>query len=171
MEKISRDHRTLILQQPVHKQFRLHYASLNGGMVLVHQLVSCLESDYNLLIHLGLVMADEAKKIELLPKLHEKDVDFRRKVLPGARMNKNPDLRINGEYWEVEAPEWPYKKNTISNRIRRGQEQADALIIFFAKEINIKSVEKIIFERFRDHKRFKKAEVWSGYKRIGTYIK
>jgi hypothetical protein len=171
MEKIKPDQRKLILQQPLHQQFILHYSNLNGGVVLVHKLVDCFESDFKLLIDIGIVLANEAKKIELLPKLHEKDVDFRRKLLPGARMNKNPDLRINGEYWEVEAPEWPYKKKSISNRIRRGQEQADAVIISFAKEIDIRYVERIIFERFRDHKRFKKAEVWVNYKRIGTYIK
>jgi hypothetical protein len=171
MEKIRPDQRKLILQQPLHKQFLLYYSNLNGGIVLVHKLVDSCESDFKLLIDIGIVLANEGKKIELLPKLHEKDVDFRRKVLPGVRMNKNPDLRINGEYWEVEAPEWPYRKNSIINRIRRGREQADAVIIFFAKEINIKSVEKIIFEKLGDHRGFKKAEVWVGYKRIGTYIK
>jgi hypothetical protein len=144
---------------------------LNGGVVLVHKLVDCFESDFKLLIDIGIVLANEAKKIELLPKLHEKDVDFRRKVLPGVRMNNNPDLRINGEYWEVEAPEWPYNKTNINNRIRKGQDQAEAVIIYFAKEVNIKSVERIIIKRFKDHQRFKKAEVWIGYKRIGTYIK
>jgi hypothetical protein len=43
--------------------------------------------------------------------------------LRGVRMNKNPDLRIDGEYWEVEAPEWPYKRTNIDNRIIKGQEQ------------------------------------------------
>jgi hypothetical protein len=103
--------------------------------------------------------------------LHEKDVDFRRKVLPGVRMNKNPDYRINEEYWEVESPDWPYNRKKINNRIRKGQEQADALIIFFSKEVNIKSVEVIIQARFKEHQKFKKAEIWVGCKRLGTYIK
>jgi hypothetical protein len=171
MEKIRPDQRKLILQQPLHQQFILHYSNLNGGVVLVHRLVDCFESDFKLLIDIGIVLANEAKKIELLPKLHEKDVDFRRKVLPGVRMNKNPDLRINGEYWEVEAPEWPYKRTSIDNRIKKGQEQADALIIFFAKDVNIKSVERAILGRFYMHQNFKKAEIWINFKRIGTYIK
>jgi hypothetical protein len=99
-KKISKDQRILIFQQPLHQQFILHYSNTNGGVVLVHKLVDNTESDYELLIAIGTVLANEGKKIELLPKLHEKDVDFRRKVLPGARMNKNPDLRIDGEYWE-----------------------------------------------------------------------
>jgi hypothetical protein len=86
-------------------------------------------------------------------------------------MNKNPDLRINGEYWEVEAPEWPYHRTKIHTRIRKGQEQADSLIIFFAKEVNIKSVEVIIQARFKEHRKFKKAEIWVNYKRMGGYIK
>jgi hypothetical protein len=171
MEKIRPDQRKLILQQPLHQQFDLHCSHLHGGLVLVHKLVNSSDSDFELLIAIGEVLAKEAKKVELLPKLHEKDVDFRRKVLSGVRTNKNPDLRINGEYWEVEAPKWPYKKTSIDNRIRQGQEQADSVIIYFAKEVNIKSVERIIIARFKDHQKFKKAEIWVNCKRIGTYIK
>jgi hypothetical protein len=170
-KNISKDQRILIFQQPLHQQFILHYSNTNGGVVLVHKLVDNTESDYGLLIAIGTVLANEGKKIELLPKLHEKDVDFRRKVLPGARTNKNPDLRINGEYWEVESPEWPYKKANINRRIRKGQEQADALIIFFSKDVNIKSVEVIIQGRFKEHQKFKKAEIWVKCIRVGIYIK
>jgi hypothetical protein len=170
-KNISKDQRILIFQQPLHQQFILHYSNTNGGVVLVHKLVDNTESDYELLIAIGTVLANEGKKIELLPKLHEKDVDFRRKVLPGARMNKNPDLRINGEYWEVESPQWPYKRTNINTRVRKGQEQADALIIYFAKEVNINSVERIIKGRLKDHQSSRKAEIWVNYKRIKTYIK
>jgi hypothetical protein len=170
-KNISKDQRILIFQQPLHQQFILHYSYTNGGVVLVHKLVDNTESDYELLIAIGTVLANEGKKIELLPKLHEKDVDFRRKILPGARMNKNPDLRINGEYWEVESPQWPYKYQNVDTRIRHGQEQADALIIFFSKKVNIKSVEGIIQARFKKHRNFKKAEIWTSQQRLGTYIK
>jgi hypothetical protein len=170
-KNISKDQRILIFQQPLHQQYFLHYSNTNGGVVLIHKLVHDTDSDYELLISIGIVLANEGKKVELLPRLHEKDVDFRRKVLPGVRMNKNPDLRINGEYWEVEAPEWPYHRSKIHNRVRKGQEQADALIISFAKEVNIKSVEVIIQARFKEHKKFKKAEIWIKCERIGSYIK
>lgn len=170
-KNLSKDQRILIFQQPLHQQFILHYSNTNGGVVLIHKLVQDTDSDYELLIAIGTVLASEGKKVELLPKLHEKDVDFRRKVLPGARMNKNPDLRINGEYWEVESPEWPYKRVKIHTRVRKGQEQADALIISFAKEVNIKSVEVIIHARFKEHQKFKKAEIWVNYKRVKTCIK
>jgi hypothetical protein len=86
-------------------------------------------------------------------------------------LNKNPDLRINGVYWEVESPKWPYKRLNIDTRIRKGQEQADSLIIFFSKDVNIQSVEVIIQARFKEHRKFKKAEVWIKYQRLSTYIK
>jgi hypothetical protein len=170
-KRISKDQRILILQQPLPQQYILHYITNKGGVVLIHKLVDDSVSDYELLIAIGIVLANEGKKVELLPTLHEKDVDFRRKVLPGVRMNKNPDLRVDGEYWEVEAPEWPYHRTKIHTRVRKGQEQADALIIFFAKEVNIKSVEVIIQARFKEHQKFKKAEIWVNYKRMGSYIK
>jgi len=171
VKKISPDQRKLILQLPLHQQFILHYANTNGGVALVHKLIDNSESDFELLTAIAVVLADEGKKVELLPRLHERDIDFRRKVLPGARMNKNPDLRIDGEYWEVEAPQWPYKKINISTRIRKGQEQADSLIIYFSKCVNVQSVERIIKTRFKDHQSFKKAEIWVNFERIGAYIK
>jgi hypothetical protein len=170
-KNISKDQRVSILQQPLHQQFILHFTTTNGGFVLIHKLVSDTDSDYELLIAIGIILANEGKKVELLPKLHERDIDFRNKVLPNVRLNKNPDLRINGEYWEVESPDWPYNKKKINNRIRKGQEQADSLIVFFSKEVNIKSVEVIVQSRFKEHRKFKKAEIWVNYKRVGTYIK
>jgi hypothetical protein len=100
-KNISKDQRVLILQQPLHQQFILHYSNKNGGVVLIHKLASDTDTDYELLIAIGLILANEGKKVELLPKLHEKDIDFRQKVLPGARTNKNPDFRISEDYWEV----------------------------------------------------------------------
>ena len=169
--KITKEERICILQQPLHLQYICHHSNSNGGVVLIHKLVDTSDSDYELLVAIGIVLANEGQRTELLPKLHERDVDFRNKVLPGVRMNKNPDLRINNEYWEVEAPGWPYKRININNRIRKGQEQADSLIIHFAKEVNIKSVETIIEARFKEHRKFKKAEIWVCCKRLGTYIK
>jgi hypothetical protein len=155
----------------LHQQFILHYSNTNGGFVLIHKLVDTSDTDYELLVTIGIVLANEGQKTEILPKLHERDVDFRSKVLPGVRMNKNPDLRIDGKYWEVESPQWPYKYLNVDTRIRKGQEQASALIIFFSKEVNIKSVENIIKARFKKHRNFNKAEIWVSYKRLGTYIK
>jgi hypothetical protein len=71
----------------------------------------------------------------------------------------------------VEAPEWPYKDININTRIRKGQEQADALILFFTKQVNLRSVERIIKGRFKVHQKFRKAEIWMNYIRMGTYIK
>jgi hypothetical protein len=170
-KNITKDQRICILQQPLHQQYILHYSNTNGGVVLIHKLVDTSDSDYELLVAIGIVLANEGQKIELLPRLHERDVDFRNKVLPGVRMNKNPDLRIDDRYWEVESPEWPYKRININNRIRKGQEQADSLIIHFKKEVNIKSVETIIEARFKEHRKFKKAEIWVNCKKVGTYIK
>src|ERR1044072_6626982 len=130
-KNISKDQRILILQQPLHQQFIIHYSNTNGGVVLIHKLVDADDSDYELLVAIGIVLANDGEKVELLPKLHQRDVDFRNKVLPGAKMNTNPAVRINGEFCEVESPTWAYKKEKINNRIRKGQEQADALIIFF----------------------------------------
>lgn len=80
-------------------------------------------------------------------------------------------MGIDGLYWEVEEPKHPYKNNSIDQRIRKGQEQADNLILHFTKFIQIKSVEALIRERFKQHRNFKKAEIWVCGKRKLSCIK
>ena len=73
-KNFSKDQRMLIFQQPLHQQFFLHHSNTNGGVVLVHKLIDNTESDYELLVAIGIELANEGQKVELLPKLHEKDV-------------------------------------------------------------------------------------------------
>lgn len=75
------------------------------------------------MVNIAPYLAKEGKIVELLPRLHEKDIDYRRKILPGVRANKNPDLRIDGLYWEVEEPKYSYKNNSIDQRIRKDKDK------------------------------------------------
>lgn len=166
-----RQKRQQVLTLALDQQYILHFNDVCGGIVLVHKLVNAEDSDYLLLIDIATHLAKEGKTVELLPRLHEKDIDYRKKVLPGVRVNKNPDLRIDGLYWEVEQPQYPYKNSSIDRRIRKGQEQAENLLLHFSKSVNIKTVKSLIIERFKQHRYFKKAEIWICRKRVGVFIK
>lgn len=173
LEKLinTRQQRQKLLELPLQQQYILHFSNTLSGIVLIHKLVDSADNDYTLLISIAMMLADEGKTVELLPKLHEKDVNFRKKVLPGVRMNKNPDLRIDGLYWEVEEPKHPYGNNNINQRIRKGQEQADNLILHFRKNVSIALVESLLKERLRYHHQFRRAEVWINCKRVKQYTK
>lgn len=74
-------------------------------------------------------------------------------------------------YWEVEELKYPYKNNSIDQRIRKGQEQAENLILHFSKSVHINSVKVLIKERFKQHRQFKKAEIWICKKRVRIFTK
>jgi hypothetical protein len=61
-KNISKDQRVLILQQPLHLQFILYYSNTNGGVVLIHKLVEADDSDFKLLVSIGIVLANDGEK-------------------------------------------------------------------------------------------------------------
>jgi hypothetical protein len=87
-------------------------------------------------------------KIEILPTLHESDFLYRQKLLTGVKQNKNPDYKIDNIYWELESPSFPYNYNKISQRIRKGAQQANNIILYFEKSVNGFTVQKAINDRF-----------------------
>ncbi|MEN9523113.1 MAG: Contact-dependent growth inhibition CdiA C-terminal domain [Bacteroidota bacterium] len=75
--------------------------------------------------------------------LFEKESEFRLKVLPIAKHNKNTDLRIDNNYWEVELPSFPYSFKRIDQRLRKVAHQADHVILFFKKSFSLKTVQTV----------------------------
>ena len=97
----------------------------------------------------------------MLPVIHENDVTFRKKLLQNVKHNKNPDFRINGEYWELESPSYPYKYNNIDARIRKGSLQADRLLLHFNKAVPYTLIEKVVSDRMRVNKDLKEVVIIS----------
>lgn len=86
--QFSRQQREQILKLPLQQQYILHFVHVCGGKVLIHKLINSKDSDYHLLVNIATILAQEGKTVELLPRLHEKDVNFRKKILLGTRINK-----------------------------------------------------------------------------------
>ena len=68
--------------------------------------------------------------------------------MPGAKENKNPDFCIDGIYWELETPVYPYHYKKIDQRIRKGYRQANNVILYFEKKVNGFTVQKAVKDRF-----------------------
>lgn len=83
----------------------------------------------------------------MLPSLNEMDIAYRNKIMPGVKINKNPDFRIDGNFWELEQPTFPYNYKKIDQRIRKGYQQANRLILHFESLVNGFTVQKAIKDR------------------------
>ncbi|WP_092459090.1 CdiA C-terminal domain-containing protein [Thermoflavifilum thermophilum] len=95
-------------------------------------------------------LADGGKKVEILPEIPETEAERRSKILPNAFPRKNPDLRVNGEYFEVKRPE-NLTINAIDQNIRKASHQASNVIIIIENEMNLSTLESITKERFDQH--------------------
>ena len=92
-----------ILEKPREKQFKQIFES--KGTVLQHILYK-KGTDHNSILTAAKRFADKGKTAEILPEINRKGFeDFRKKIFPNYSLRKNPDLRIDGVYYDVKEVE------------------------------------------------------------------
>lgn len=158
--------RQKVLDRPEKEQYIL-LQSENGARLFRHLLVDDTTAEFLLLEKTGTILLTVFREIRILPSLHEADLVYRKKLMPGVKTNKNPDFRIDDFYWELENPSYPYSYKKIDQRIRKGYQQADSMILYFQKPVNGFTVQKAIRDRFGIKKDFKEAIIIVGNKIIG----
>jgi hypothetical protein len=106
----------------------------DGGKYFENALINKGANDYKDLSIVADSFANQGYKAEILPNLHNSDI-FYKYLFEGAYPNKNPDLKINGNFYEFESwdkkTEW--NKNKISNMLKKGLKQSDRIIIDVSK--------------------------------------
>ena len=141
-----------VLARPLEKQYNTLELHENGGELREHQLVKKEQPDYPYLIDYGKMKSEVGNEIDLLPEIHVRE-PLRDKVLPDTKFGKNPDLKINGEYWELETPTKPLTKSKLIKRIGAGARQADNVIVYLLNKVGKSQQYKIAKSRFNspDH--------------------
>lgn len=130
----------------------------NGGKVIISNLLNKQASDYkDLTIIADYFAKKEAKIVEILPKLHFKDDNYKL-LFNGAYKNKCPDLKINNEFYEYESSQKPVNKTKLKNMIGRGLKQSDKILIEIDDNVNTSFIKKLINNRIREKQ--KVSEVW-----------
>lgn len=94
----------LILKSPVKHQFKEIYK--NGkGSVLEHLLIDPTADDYKEVMQTAKLFADNGHMVELMPEVKGKSfLKYRSKIYPNYELLSNPDLRIDGVYYDVKRP-------------------------------------------------------------------
>lgn len=150
--------RLSVLKKPFNEQYDT-VLQTDNGIILKHKLVETGTAEYAVLLESGKLILHLFKRIEILPSLHESDTGFRKELMPGVKDNKNPDYKIGSEYWELEQPTFPYSYKKIDQRIRKGYQQADNLILYFEKQVNGFTVQKAINDRMQINRRLQQVIV------------
>lgn len=148
---------------------KIYYSENSSGFIKAH--ISKLKkrnykrSDFNDLYEISVALANEGKKVEILPEIPAQEKDLREKLLPGVYENKNPDLRVDGKYYEVKRPE-KMKFDTLSMNIRKASKQAANIIIILDTEFDIPFLENLAITRKNFEKNLE--EIWFYYE--GKFI-
>ena len=136
-----------VLRQPREEQFVSLYETENGGKVLEHRLVQREKQDYQSILTAAKRFAEEGKKAEILPEINQKELkQYRTTVFPNYKLNKNPDLRVEGVYHDIKEIE--SLKTITRNANRAASQGAIAILQNDNEDINdIKNGVKKVFHK------------------------
>ncbi|WP_172917167.1 minor capsid protein [Capnocytophaga canis] len=98
-------HKIDILSKPREEQFKLLFEAENGGKVLEHLLLQ-KGKDYDSILTSAIEFAKQGKTAEILPVINQKELkEYRKSVFLDYDLNKNPDLRVDGVYYDIKEVE------------------------------------------------------------------
>lgn len=122
----------------------MHEQYTGGGSIQVHERMD--KDRGNDLLYLGIKLAENSNKVEMMPEIHSVNQQARNLFYPDipAGNHSNPDMRINGILADLKTPEtWgPEKLKRISKNFH---DQGAGIGIIYLKNID-ESAEDIIAE-------------------------
>lgn len=121
-----------------------------------HALVDENSKDYNTVKLIGKEKANAGNKVDILPTLE--NAAHRKIILPDAKPNKSPDLRINGALHEIKEVKSTGNINSIKHAIDNASKQADNVIVKLNENVDDAILSRIAKSRFIDHKQLQKIE-------------
>ncbi|GHT54263.1 hypothetical protein FACS189446_3510 [Bacteroidia bacterium] len=144
--------------------FKIHKEYPNGGKVLIHKTINKKGSDYKPLVNIANFFAKEGRTTKLMPTLHFKSEEYKEifsSLIGTIYERKCPDLQIDGQFYEFENYNPPFKIRKISNMISHGAKQSPRIIINNTKGASDRYIRRQISERLDDkHFKYKIDKVW-----------
>lgn len=131
------------------KEFEI-IVQIGTGQVRRHFLVNVNANDYQYIENIAIEKAQQGTQVDIMPTLGNVNDPLRDIIFPDAKYAKSPDLRINGELWEVEQPT-KNKLNTVKHSIDEAAGQANYVIINLIHEGNENFMKRVAIGRFKDH--------------------
>ena len=133
--------------------FSLYKSFPNGGAVLLMSGLDKSTPDYNDLLSIACWFARKGRMVKVLTSIHYKDPKYHEifgSLIGTMFYRKCPDLLIDGEFYEYESYERPFKANKISHMIKRGVEQSDRIIIDNNKGASDRYIINMVLKRIKD---------------------
>lgn len=135
------------------KDFFLYKHFSGEGAVYLMDGLDKTNTDFSDLISIACYFAKKGRTVLVLSAIHYKDSRYRLVYGPligTIYYRKCPDLLIDGEFYEYESYERPFKAKKISHMIKRGAEQSSRIIIDNNKGASDRYIINMVLKRISD---------------------
>ncbi len=130
-----------ILKRPRENQFKTVLKTKNGGKVLKHILYK-KGNDHREITLAAKLFAERGSEVEIMPEINRKGFEkFRTVVFPNYNLKKNPDLRIDGGYYDVKRVD--NIKNFVKNANRASNQNAIAVLKYDGKDLTSEMMNRV----------------------------
>jgi len=131
-------------------EFRIMATFPNGGLVMIHRLVSETDSDYTKLLSIANFFAQQGRTVVLTPKM-KRPPQFNYARIYGSLIgtkyeDKCPDMMIDGVWYEHEEFTSANPKRAFRNMLAHGLKQSSRLIID-APGLTYRYMKRVIYNR------------------------
>lgn len=139
-EKVFQD---TIKLMPYDMQFDYIDKDLFKGRLRVHKDYK-IGDDHNLIYQISAELASKGNFIDIMPKIHQNEIDWRRIIYPDGIFNKNPDIRFNGILGDIKQPGVPLKRKSIIQRINKANSQGKIAIVNLQEKFDQNELDNIV---------------------------
>ena len=125
----------------------------SGGKIWLMQGLKASNSDYKDIMAIAAFSAKTGHEVKVLRAVHYKDPLYKSVYgnLIGTRyFRKCPDFVIDGQFFEYESYDRPFKSRKISHMLKRGAEQSNRIIIDNNKGASDRFIINMIENRLKD---------------------
>ncbi len=123
----------------------------SGGILRKHVKVDAANAEKEGIMGVSIDKAAAGNKVDLLPELRPED-PARETIFKGAKANKNPDLKVNDGFVEVEKVSSPVHSNKIGHAIEAGSKQADDVVVVLPDNVDESLLSRVAKGKFNHHK-------------------
>lgn len=127
------------------------------GTVRIHKLLIKKE-DYDLKLQVAFEKAKNGSKVDILPEIDAREIEWRKIIYPDAFKSYNADLRVDGILTDVKSPIRPLHNNKLSHALSKGSKQGPNVVINLVNKVNMGQQYKLALGKFKDHKRLKEIQ-------------
>lgn len=135
---------------PYDAQFKI-ISKKGKGILRQHLLVDEKAKDYADVRSIAGEKVEQGHLVDIMPTISSEKDPLLKILFPDGKEGTSPDLRIDGDLWEVKSPQLPLTKNKIKHSVDAASSQANFVIVKLPEAFSYSELERLMKLKFADH--------------------